>query len=215
MGGLSRIVSSTGALHPKAAVNIIQNLLQTVAQTRPIWALVGWRVGPPGIELAQPVKVPVTGRQGNAQLADRLQIAVAIAAGHDLIHADGRAFVGKAVRRGTGMGQGFLDLADGLAGQIFRDDVGITDRLQAVVAAVLEGVEIVDDLVDRQLLVAGVLFQGLRIIHKRRHVKDNALHAVKGAAAGLKLVPLITPDVHVRYCATDDGLDASRARNNG
>lgn len=36
MGDLSLIVSSTGALHPEAAVNIIQNLLQTVAQTRPI-----------------------------------------------------------------------------------------------------------------------------------------------------------------------------------
>jgi hypothetical protein len=79
------------ASHPKAAVYIIQNLLQAGAQFQPAGALLGRRVGPPGIKLAHPIKVPVFGSQGNAELANRLQITVAIAASHDLIYADGGA----------------------------------------------------------------------------------------------------------------------------
>ena len=77
------------ALDPEAAVFVLQHLLHAPRR--------GKRVGPPGAEFADPVKVPLPGGAGGPQLADGEEVLFAVIPLLDVVDADGGPLVGEAV----------------------------------------------------------------------------------------------------------------------
>lgn len=149
--------------------------------------------------------------EGQAKLADREQVAIAVHPLLYLVDTDGRALVGDAtgIVWGQELFQGLGDHLDRVARHIHRDDVRVADRLQPFVAAGFVGVEVVDEFVDRQPLLAGIPLQVARIVDEWRHLRGDATHIVERTTRCPVLIPVLGPYIQfhttsLRDCAYPD-----------
>lgn len=175
-------------LSPKTPIFIYQYLLQASLEGKASAGL-GWWIRPPGIKLTHPVQVPLASLERQSKLADGKQEFISIRPLLNLVHAQPCSFIRQAQR--AVVLQRLTDCFQSLPGHIRWNDIRVANRFQSIVVAVFISVEVIDDFVDGQVMLASILLQLPIIVNDGCYFLDDLAHRRQAAAAGLPLVPLI------------------------